>query len=63
MSDDDVKRRAEADMLRYYWQDKGDLERYSNRAVAFALFPDVERAWRDYQYHERVLSALIRELP
>lgn len=57
-------REAYADMMRYFWEEKGDIERYSSfsRERTAAEFPEVLKAWDDYNTSRKVLSAVLRGL-
>jgi hypothetical protein len=54
------ERESELDMLRYFWEQKGDLERYTSFEKAIAEFPEVGKAWADYKMAEKILSAVLR---
>ena len=51
-------------MLRYFWQEKGDLERWVDfkRPEVVGEFPEVIKAWNDYKAAEGILSAVIQGL-
>ncbi len=51
-----------ADMLRYFWEEKGDIERYTqfSRERMTAEFPEVLKAWDDYNIARKVLTAVLK---
>ena len=57
-------REAYADMMRYFWEEKGDIERYASfsRERTATEFPEVLKAWDDYNTARKVLSAVLRGL-
>lgn len=57
-------REDQISMLTYFWQEKGDLERWVgfDREKLGREFPAVLKAWDDYKASEAVLSAVIRDL-
>jgi hypothetical protein len=50
------------DMLDYFWREKGDITRWSDfdREKVKAAFPEIIKAWDDYQTAERVFAAVMR---
>lgn len=52
--------------LKYFWQDKGDLERYSSFEKIKPLLekekPEVLKAWNDYKASIRILDCVIDNL-
>ena len=50
------------DMLRYFWEEKGDIERYSgfDREAIAKAYPEVLKAWDDYNTARRMLNAVLR---
>lgn len=48
--------------LRYFWTEKQDLERWIrfDRATLQREFPDVLKAWDDYQTAKRVMGSVMR---
>jgi len=57
-------REVYADMMRYFWEEKGSIERYASfsRERTATEFPEVLRAWDDYNTSRRVLTAVLRGL-
>ncbi len=60
MTRDDLK------MIRYFWEEKEDIERYVGYEE---ILPDLERdypaivkAWKDYKASRDILSAVIRDI-
>lgn len=53
----------ELDMLRYFWTEKGDVERYVGwkelQPVLAARRPDILKAWNDHKAAEMILSAVL----
>jgi hypothetical protein len=51
-------------MLAYFWQEKGDIERWCgfDREHLAREFPAVLKAWDNYTASRAVLSAVIRDL-
>lgn len=55
--------RAEhADMIKYFLREKGDVTRYVYWEECKHLFPDVEKAVRDYEYSLTVLRLIVDNL-
>lgn len=52
-----------ASMISYFWQEKGDLERWTgfNRDYLAREFPAVLKAWEDYKASRAVLDAVVRD--
>jgi len=48
------------EMLTYFWEEKGDLERWTDHERGFALFPEVRKAWQDYRMAKQILTAVLR---
>lgn len=51
-------------MLDYFWNEKGDIERWSsfNRDELMKEYPEVIICWDNYKNAEKILSAVIRGL-
>jgi hypothetical protein len=45
--------------LCYFHNERGDMERYCDFGEALKMFPDIERAFKDYKYHERLLGIML----
>lgn len=58
MTDEDAR------MLDYFWNEKGDLERWSNwharREAIRESHPEIIKAWEDYKVARRMLSVVIK---
>lgn len=50
-------------MLRYFWQQKGDLTRWTGWSQAPDIPPVVTKAWADYLVARQILDAVIASLP
>lgn len=50
------------DTLRYFWEAKGDIERWTgfDRDELAKTFPEVLKAWDDYTTAQRLLTAVLR---
>jgi len=53
-----------ANMLDYFWCEKGDIERFTgwNADLVAKEFPAVFQAWNAYKGAERVMDAVIKSL-
>jgi hypothetical protein len=53
-------------MLKYFWEEKEDIERYCNfekiKPELEKKYPEILRAWNDYQVSKNILSALIKNM-
>ena len=53
-------------MLQYFWEEKGNIERYIGFEVLKPKlekqFPEVLKAWNDYKASERILDAVMSTL-
>lgn len=51
-------------MLTYFWQEKGDIERWSSfdREKVAAEFPELLKAWDDYVTAHKVMNAVVSGL-
>lgn len=51
-----------ANMLRYFWEEKEDITRFTSfsRERTAAEFPEVLKAWDDFCMSRKILSAVIR---
>lgn len=58
-----MDRERAAEMIRYFWQDKKDLERWTgfDRDYLAREFPAVLKAWDDYKASRAVLDAVVRD--
>ena len=52
-------------MIRYFWENKGDIERYNgyDEASLERSAPHVLKAWKDYKIARSILDAVISTLP
>ena len=50
-------------MIAYFWQEKGDMERWCDfdRDYLAREFPAVLKAWDDYKISRLVLDAVVRD--
>jgi len=50
--------------LTYYWEENGDIERWSSfdREKVAAEFPELLKAWDDYVTAQKVMNAVVRGL-
>ena len=66
-SEKEIDWAAEIDTLRYFWEQKDDLERYTgwNKLLPDLLvkYPEVVSAWEQYKTAQRMLTAVLRGLP
>ena len=46
-------------MLKYFWQDKGNLERWVGWEETKAKYPEVVKAWDDYKISMKILDCVI----
>jgi hypothetical protein len=53
--------RDELDMLKYFWDEKGDISRYCNydEAKLREYLPHVWQAWTQYRQAHRMLNAVL----
>lgn len=58
-----MDREQAAEMIRHFWQDKEDLERWTgfDRDYFAREFPAVLKAWDDYKASRAVLDAAVRD--
>lgn len=53
-------------MLQYFWEAKGDLERYCKfeeiKPKLQKEYPEVIKAWNDYKVSERILTAVLESI-
>lgn len=56
-------RTSYARSIQYFWQEKGDLERFTgfDREYLAREFPEVLKAWDNYKFSRVVLGALVRD--
>lgn len=59
-----IDREESTATLAYFWNEKGDIERWCNfdRAYLAREFPAVLKAWDDYKASKAVLDAVMRDL-
>ncbi len=59
-----MDREDTAGTLAYFWEDKGDLERWAgfDREHLAREFPAVLKAWDDYKACRSVMDAVIRDM-
>jgi hypothetical protein len=60
----EMDREEAIDMLAYFWEEKGDMERWCDfdRDYLAREFPVVLKAWEDYKISRLVLGAVVRDL-
>lgn len=56
-----MSKQEEAQMLRYFWEEKGDVTRYIGWEDAIEQFPKIKRAWQKYEAAKQKLSRVLRE--
>jgi len=49
-------------LLKYFWEEKGDLERWVEWDTNPHIPPEVRKVWQDYKTAERILSLVINGL-
>lgn len=53
-------------MLRYFWEEKGDIERYCEYNKILPILekerPEVVKAWNDYKVSIRTMNAIMKSL-
>lgn len=59
-----MEREEMLNMITYFWQEKGNLERWTgfDREKIAAEFPEVLKAWDDYKTAGKVMDAVVRGL-
>lgn len=60
----DRDRECAINMLAYWWEERGDLERWArfNREHLAREFPAVLKAWDDYKTSRLELDAVVRDM-
>lgn len=62
---DKEKQIEHLDFLRYFWEEKGDIERYACfediKPWLQENYPEILKAWSEYKASERTLSAVLKE--
>lgn len=57
---------AQISMLRYYWENKGDIERYSEFKELIPQiqeqYPELLKAWYDYKASGKIMDAVVKSL-
>ena len=49
--------------MKYFWEEKGDLERCVSFDEAIQHFPELEVAWLAYKQAKRIVSIEVEMLP
>jgi len=63
MSEDlDEIRKKHSNSIQYFWNEKRNLERYSDWEEVKHAFPEIARAWNDYRYQSNILDTLVDNL-
>lgn len=59
---DEEERQELLSMLRYFWSDYGDIERYTSydEAIVEREFPEVLKAWKDHKAAEKMVTIVLR---
>lgn len=59
---DNQEKEEIARMLQYFWEEKQDIERWTgfDREKIQKVFPEVIKAWDDYNTSIRLLNAVMR---
>ena len=64
--DKDTITEEDTNMISYFWEEKGDLERWSDwkkrKPVLEKERPEIVKAWNDYKTSIRTLNAVVRSL-
>ena len=51
------------DMIRYFWEEKGSLERYCDfeelKPIIQEEYPEILKAWYDYKASIKIMDAVI----
>jgi hypothetical protein len=50
----------EVEMIKYFWQDKGDLERFTGWEEIKPKYPEVAKAWDDYKISMKILDCVVK---
>jgi len=54
------------DMLRYFWEEKGDITRYCEfeelKPIIQEEYPELLKAWYDYQASIKIMDAVCKSL-
>jgi hypothetical protein len=57
---------AQVDSLKYFWEEKGDLERYARfealKPQILEQYPELLKAWYDYKASIKIMDAVVKSL-
>jgi hypothetical protein len=57
---------AQISLLRYFWEEKGDLERYARfealKPQIQEQYPELLKAWYDYKASIKIMDAVVKSL-
>lgn len=56
------ERFGDINLIQYFWEEKGDLERWVHWHNLKHEYPEVERAWDEYKRAKRLLDLEIKAL-
>jgi hypothetical protein len=45
--------------LKYFWNEKGDMESYCDFEASIKLFPLLEKAWKDYKLAIQMIDCIL----
>lgn len=49
-------------MLKYFWEEKGRCNGFTNCDIALTENPEIKAAWENYKLYEKTLDVLIKNL-
>jgi hypothetical protein len=60
---ENTEREEQARMLQYFWEEKGNIERWVgfDKAIASGAFPHVRDAWEDYLRARENMTAAVKD--
>lgn len=57
---------SDIDMIKYFWQEKGDIERFSSWSELLPAlkenYPHLISAWENYKRSEKILNCVVNNL-
>ena len=57
---------AQISLLKYFWEDKGDLERFGKfeqlKPQIQEQYPELLKAWYDYKASIKIMDAVVKSL-
>lgn len=56
------QRDGDIHLIKYFWEEKGDLERWMQWEELKHEYPDIAHAWETYKHAKRIVDVFVKNL-